>query len=590
MNKISISLVLVLLIPFAAKACHFATSHSPQKNIYVSTTGNDLADGSLAKPLKSISKAVAKALAGDRILIMDGVYRESVKFEHGGSSESNRISLEALNTGKVTLKGSDQKLNWVKQKDKRWKCMLDAQIPQLMLFLNGKKLINVNGIEDSKTAMGWMRGEEQGKTVLWANFGDTNPNVQLTEIAIRQYAISANGNVDYITIKGINVSQVANGYATIYAEQPGAIYAKNGKYWDILNCTISDCRSVGISIGNPGHVYDEINPGKPEFSDYSDLAQVGHHKIKNNHIFDCGQAGIFGLLGGSSSIIEDNLIENINQDQEYTGAESAGIRLAMAVDVTIKHNLIRKIKGKSSFGVFLGPVFQGARVSRNIITNSDAGLFYLFKSHGPALFDNNILVMATTATSGVAGVNMMASEANVFVQNLFYNCSFNNERQPGKSVSTANFLPHTLVIKQTIPALNIDHRWYGNLFVGKGTGIPKAAGCESDFNFYGNGALAMAGADPNSLKAGKSLVLRLQHNQHGVDLLWESEKPKAIKIPVLTANFLGFFALSKQYVEYPSGEKITVNKDFLNASAGSLTRFAGPFYHKLGTKQKIKLF
>jgi hypothetical protein len=590
MNKIFLSLIFSVLISFLGKAYDHIPGQGRQKSIYVSTSGNDGAEGSAAKPLRTITKAVSRALPGEKILVSAGVYRESVVFGCGGSSENTRITLEALNAGKVTLKGSDRKTGWIKGKNKLWKCSLDSTIKELMLFSNGEKLVNVPTLQECSIAFRWMREEEKGKTVIWANFGAGDPNVLLTEVAVRKFGISAKANVDYITIKGINVTQIANDYASIYTEQPGAIDTKNGKHWDILNCSVSDCRAVGISIGVSGHIYEDITPRKPEFSDYTDMIAVGHHNIKNNHIFNCGQAGIFGLLGGTSSTIEDNLIENINQDRGYTGTESAGIRLAMSVDAAIVHNLVRRINGENSYGIFLGPIFQGTKVSRNIVSDSEAGLFYLFKNHGPALFDNNILVMADSADIGMEGVKMMASEANVFVQNLFYNCSFSNGLQPGRSVSTSNFLPHSLVIKQTIPALNIDHRWYGNLFIGKGAGITKVAGCEADFNLYADGALSLEWADPNSVKAVKSFPLRLEHNPKGVELLLDKEALNAIKIPAFTADFLGFFALSKQYVEYPNGKKITVGRDFLETGAGNSPRYPGPFYQGTGLQQKIKLF
>lgn len=590
MNKIFLSLIFSLLISFVSKVYGQFPGQGRQKYIYVSTSGNDGADGSATKPLKTITKAVSFALPGDKILVLGGVYRESVIFGRGGSSENTRITLQALNAGKVTLKGSDRKVNWIKGKSGLWKCSLDTDMKALMLFSNGKKLAYVSTLEACKIAFRWIKEEENGKTVIWANFGAENPNKLITEVTTRKYGISAKANVDYITIKGIDVSQIANDYASIYTEQPGAIATENGKHWDILNCSVSDCRAVGISLGVSGHTYEDISPRKPEFSDYNDLITIGHHNIKNNHIFNCGQAGIFGLLGGTSSTIEDNLIENINPDRSYSGTESAGIRLAMAVDATIVHNLIRRINGENSYGVFLGPIFQGTRLSRNIVSDSEAGLFYLFKNHGPVLFDNNILAMANTSAKAAEGVKMVASEANVFVQNLFYNCSFSNGQQPGKSVSTSNFLPHSLVIKQTIPALNIDHRWYSNLFIGKGAGISKAAGCEADFNLYADGALPLAWADRNSVKADKSFSLRLEHHQKSLVLLLDKKALKAIKIPVLTADFLGFFALSKQYVEYPNGKKITVDMDFLKNGSRTSTRYPGPFYQGTRLQQKIKLF
>ncbi|QNR85189.1 right-handed parallel beta-helix repeat-containing protein [Pedobacter riviphilus] len=589
MSKIFLFLIFPLLMQFTDKTTEYVPAPVPLKSIYVSVSGSDKAEGSAAKPFRTISYAVSKAMPGDKILVSAGVYRESVVFERGGSSTGKRITLQALNRAKVMIKGSDRKTGWVKDKNKLWKCVLDTPQTRMMLFFNSKKLVNVTTLQECSKALRWTKTLEDGKAVIWANFGALDPNVGLTELSVRNIGISAGPGVDYINIEGIAISQIANGYASIYAEQPGAIDTKNGKYWSIIDCSISECHGVGISIGTPGHVYTDVNAGRPEFNDYTDLASVGHHKISKNHIFNCGQAGIFGLIGGTSSIIEDNLIENINQDGGYTGDESAGIRLAMAVDATLTHNLIRRVYGKNGYGVFLGPIFQGARLSRNIISDSNAGLLYLFKNHGPTLFDNNILAMTDTADKKVDGVKMEASEANVFVQNLFYNCSFLNGRQPGMPVSTSNFLPHSLVIKQTIPALNIDHRWYGNLFVGKGAGIAKSTGCEADFNLYADGALPLSWADENSTKAKNSLSFRLEHHQKGVALLWKKEALRPIKIPALTANFLGFFALSKQYIEYPDGKKITINRDFLNM-AGTSVRPPGPFYPGQGLKQRIKLF
>jgi len=589
MNKIAKCFLLCWLIPFVVKADGEKRSLPPNK-IYVSPTGNDSGAGTAVKPLRSINKAVAKAQPGDQILVMDGVYRESVLFTHGGRAENNRITLQAINPQKVVIKGSERKVNWVKEKNKLWKCILDNPAEQIMLFSNGIKLPWVPSAGDCEQALSWTNKTDQGKMIIQANFGTADPNRQLTEIAVRQYGISAEENVDYITIKGISVSQVANEYASIYGIQPGAIDTKGGKYWNIENCNVTDCRSVGISIGKTGHAYEDANAGKPEFSDYTDLLSVGHHKINNNHISRCGQAGIFGLLGATSSIIKDNLIEYINYDRAYPGSESAGIRLAMAVDATIEHNLIRYVRGKNSYGVFLGPVFQGARASRNIVTGTESSLFYLFKNHGPSLFDNNVLVGNNQTTNDTTGVKMMAAEANVFVQNLFYNCSFTNNCQPGKSVATSNFLPNTLIIKQTIPALNIDHRWYANLFIGKGIGIDRVAGCEADFNQYANGAFPVKWADFKSVKTDNNISLRLLHHKLGVNLVWDNSPMKATEIPLLTADFFGFFALSKQYISFPDGKKITIDHDFLNNKTGASIRFAGPFYQKNHSKGHIKLF
>lgn len=588
MNRIIAILVLMLVFSSASSKAADLQHEKVNKTIYVSTAGHDQANGSLRSPFKTIQRAVDKAQPGDKVLVATGIYRESVFFKRGGISEQKRIILEGSGTGRVLLKGSDRITNWVREKDNLWRCVLGTTYPAMAMHIDGKKMVRCSSMQDCDKLFGWSADLQKGKTVLTANFGDLNPNKAIIELAIREVGITADKQVDFVTIKGIDVSQIANPYASIYGRQPGAIDTKNGRHWQIFNCSVSECLSVGISIGVTGHSYPEVSPRKPEFSDYNNIDSVGHHDIKGNHIFNCGQAGIFGLLGGSSSRIEDNLIENINQDLVYKGSESAGIRLAMAVDVVIEHNLIRGTWGANSYGIYMGPIFQNARLSRNILTGSGSGLIYLFKNHGPVLIDNNILFSTDTSRIALKGVNMEASEANVFVQNLFYNTGFINARQSGRSVSTSNFLPHSLTIKQTIPALNIDHRWFGNVFVGRGLMLQKLAGLEVDYNHYSDGANPVSWADQHSLRSASQIFLKLQHHRDGVDLILNNLKP--MKMPVFSAEYLGFFALSKQFLSYPNGGKISVDKDFLGVSKTGSTTTPGPFYQNKTHKQKIKLF
>lgn len=581
---------LLLLFCFSEKVfSQMATPASP-KEIHVSTLGSDKNDGTPKDPVKTISQAVSRAFPGDIILVSGGVYRESVLFERGGDSEINRITLRAKEKQKVIIKGSDRQTGWQKKNDNIWECMVDAIDSNITLYFNGVKLIRVSKPGETRESLKWTSEKSKRGLIIRANFGGENPNTGLSEIAIRDVGISSKGSVDYITVEGISVSQIVNGPASIYGLQSGGINTNNGTHWKIANCVISECKSVGVSIGVTGHAYQNISPRKPEFSDFTDISSVGHHTVVKNHVYRCGQAGIFGFLGGSSSVIEDNLIEQINEDNSYVGSESGGIRLAMAVDATITHNLIREIHGDHGYGLYLGPIFQGTRISKNIISNTSSHLMYFFKNHGPVLVDNNVLAMPQRVAGAKEGVRMESSEANVFVQNLFSNCYFSNGNQSGKPVSTSNFLPHSLVIKQTIPALNIDHRWYANLFIGKGLSIPKSYGCESDYNAYLGGAHPSEWADANSIKTNDSPRFTLEHTPKGVDMNLETELLRNIHIPELTSEYLGFFALSKQFVESPKGEKIKIDRDFFERKLKSSMRKPGPFSLNDKKKYHVKLF
>lgn len=522
-----------LCLPFLANA-FFQGAVGPGKVIYVSKSGDNAADGSFQRPLLTVSSAMLKAKPGDQVIIRKGIYRELVILNNGGASESQRITIKAAKGEIVNIKGSEQLKSWTKQKDGIWQLLTDTSSFKGIIFFNNKKMQRKDGPKQvNDTPLSWTAEKDGGKLLIKANFGKNNPNEALTEVVVRPSAISASGNVNYITVDGIQVSQVLSPFASIYTKQPGAIETGGGTHWIIQNCTIRDCSGVGISIGNTGKTYPDANPKNPEFSDYKEIEEVGHHVILNNHILNCGQAGIFGLAGGTASMIKGNQIEKINTDGLYTGTESAGIRLAIAIDAVIKGNLIRQIKGKQGYGIYLGPLFQAARVSENIISDTQADALYLFNSHGPALIDNNVLAPGDAA--GKSGIKMLASEANVFIENLFYNCSFTNDRQPGKSVATSNYLPHTLVIKQTIPSLNIDHRWLGNFFVKQKLNIQACTGCKIEYNTFV-----------------KNAGFNLSHTPYGAKV--KVNMPGSIKAhPEFNADFIGFFALSKQYIEYPNG-------------------------------------
>jgi len=533
MKKIVLFLSLCLAQSFLVNA-FFQETPSSGKLIYVSKSGNDSADGSFARPLLTISQAILKAEPGDQVIVRKGMYRELVVLNRSGASEQQRITIKAAKGETVSIRGSEQAKSWTKEKNGIWKLLIDTSSFKGIIFFNNVKMQQQNELKHVNGAvLSWIAENGGGKVMIKANFGKSNPNESLTEIPVRSSGISALENVNYIALDGIHVSQVVSAISSIYGKQGGAIETGGGTHWIIQNCTVDNCSGVGISIGNTGKTYPEASPRNPEFSNYKEIEKVGHHVIRNNHILNCGQAGIFGLAGGTASLINGNLIEKINTEGLYTGTESAGIRLAVAIDAVIKGNLIRQIKGKQGFGIYLGPLFQATRISENIISDTGADAIYLFNSHGPALVDNNVLASGNQA--GKSGVKMLASEANVFIKNLFYNCSFTNERQPGKSVATSNYLPHTLVIKQTIPSLNIDHRWFGNVFVKQKLDTQSCTGCKIDYNTFVD--------DAN---------FHLIHTERGANVK-VNLKGNVTTHPEFNADFIGFFALSKQYIEYPKG-------------------------------------
>ncbi|KAM5344254.1 hypothetical protein ACJ41O_012791 [Fusarium nematophilum] len=75
-------------------------------DIYVATTGSDSAAGSINAPLKSIQKAVDKAVAGDTIYLRGGTYKPTTNIQIKKSGSSGKpYTLTAYGSESVTIDG-----------------------------------------------------------------------------------------------------------------------------------------------------------------------------------------------------------------------------------------------------------------------------------------------------------------------------------------------------------------------------------------------------------------------------------------------------------------------------------------------------
>ena len=606
--KMLVASLLLYFLSFSSSA-----ANESFRVIHVAKTGNDANDGSAKAPLLTISKAGSIAHAGDNVVVHKGIYREMVVLQSGGTTQQTPITYKVAQGDEVVIKGSERIVSWTQVNPHTWQTVIDDNIFGKFnpytgfvtmnssfqhlgeVYLEDHPLKERKDIRQVDSTEGtWCTRQENGKTLIVANFGQVDPNVKLTEINVRPASfIAGQPGIHYVVIDGFRIVHMASPMASIDGVQSGAISTNGGTHWVIQNCVISDCKSVAISIGQTGHPYPGAGPGKPEYSDLSqDISGVGHHIIRHNHIFRCGQAGIFGLLHGSFSEITDNLIEDINIENTFSSEESAGIRLALAIDAKIDHNLIRSINGNlNGYGIFLGPLFQGTTIIRNIISGTSLSCIYLFNSHGPALISNNLLCGPDKGAN--EGVRLISAEANVFVQNLFYNCGWVNSKVSGKAFATSNYLPHSLIVKQTIPALPIDDRWYSNLFIKQGLEqLSGSTHCEADYNVYLEGAgIGPWVGERHSKVINCSVGFNLHHSKTGIHLEINDRLVPVIKTPILSPTFIGFFSLSKQYLEYPDGKPITIDRDFFSSTSNKSSKIPGPFYkYSKANNSRLLLF
>jgi hypothetical protein len=482
-------------------------------SLHVATTGSDDADGSEARPFRTINRAAELARPGDTVIVHAGEYREWVTPRRGGLSDSRRITYRAADGEHVVIKGSERITGWEPDGGSVWR----ARVPNSLfehfnpyaeqlagdwvvhegrparhlgdVYLNGVSFYEaasrdevsapekrtevvddwtgvIDRIRDpERTLLVWYAEVDTETTTIWANFQGADPNAELTEINVRRsvfYPLVP--HLDYITVRGFELCQAATPWTPPTADQPGLIGPNWAKGWIIEDNVIHDAKTSAISIGkeaSTGHNFATERGDKPGYQ-YQlesvfaarqigwDREHIGSHVIRRNTIFDCGQNGIVGHLGCVFSTIEDNHIYNIALKREFYGYEIGGIKLHAAIDVEIRHNRIHDC----SLGTWLDWQTQGTRVSRNVYHDNVRDLF-IEVSHGPYLVEHNILASPAALE--------LWSQGGAFVNNLILGTLW---LMPVMDRATPYHLPHSTQVAGYAFIVGGDDRWIGNVFVG----------------------------------------------------------------------------------------------------------------------------
>lgn len=489
------------------------------KEFHVAIHGSDLADGSREHPFRTISKAAAVAETGDQVIVHAGEYREWVKPEHSGYSNISRITYQAAEGEKVVIKGSERIQNWELLEGTVWKVSLpntffgDYNPYQEILhgdwfrfspgvtrhpgevYLNGVSFYEADSLDEVKNPevrtavhnLPWFKTDElilhpeqtvyqwwcetnDETTTIYANFQGADPNQELVEINVRKCCFyPLKSGLNYITVRGFEMAQAACPWTPPTADQPGLLGVNWSKGWIIENNVIHDAKCSAISIGkeaSTGHNLCTRRHQKPGYQYQMEAVfralqigwskeKIGSHIIRNNVIFDCGQNGIVGHMGGVFSEIYNNHIYNIAVKHEYFGYEIAGIKLHAAIDVKIHHNRIHN----TTLGTWLDWQAQGVRVTNNLYYNNDCDLM-VEVSHGPYLVDNNIFASDFSFEN--------AAQGGAYVNNL---CCGKMNLLKVLDRSTPYHFPHTTQVAGTAVVYGGDDRFANNLFVGA-AGIP----------------------------------------------------------------------------------------------------------------------
>ncbi len=490
---------------------------------YVNVNAPREGNGSRQSPFRRINDAAKVAVAGDEILVAPGIYREKVTPVHAGTEEKRIVYRSEKPLGAV-ITGAELLTGWKPLEGKVWvnrvhNGVFGSYNPFTTLvcgdwyfaptvrhtgsvYLNDRMMYEADSLEACKlgekdpgawtaedSVFKWFSEQDGDETVLYANFQGLNPNEQKVEISVRRNCFMPDENgIGYITVSGFDLNKAATTWAPPAAYQDGLIGPHWSKGWIIEDCEISNSRCCGISLGKyrdpENDMYFFTKRVKSPTQMERDAVcrgqyhgwlkeKVGSHIIRRCHIHHCEQTGIVGRMGGVFSTIEDCHIHDVCTSQQLGGAETAGIKLHAAIDVTIRRNHIHNC----IMGVWLDWEAQGARVTQNLmhdnhrpagVSGAPGAMFstdvFIEVGHGPTLIDNNLLlsrVSVTIPSEGIACVhNLMLGSFSLI--NSGVDSVVNGQREPRY---TPYHIRHRTEVAGFMTILHGDDRIYNNIFV-----------------------------------------------------------------------------------------------------------------------------
>ena len=649
---------------------------------YVNVNASKDGNGSKDMPFRHINDAAKIARPGDEVIVAPGIYREYVNPVNGGTPDK-RIVYRSEKIKGAVITGAEVLTGWKKYKGDTWVAEVDngvfgaynpyttfvcgdwyfaptirhtgaVFINDLMMYetatlkecLDGKSDPCAYNLEESKYK--WFTEQKDGKTILYANFKGMDPTKEKVEISVRRNCFMPDKpGRGYITVSGFVITKGATTWAPPAAYQDGLIGPHWSKGWIIEDCEVSNSRCCGISLGKyrdpENDMYFYTKHVKSPTQMERDAVcrgqfhgwlkeRVGSHIIRRCEVHHCEQTGIVGRMGGVFSTIEDCHIHHVCNSQQLGGAETAGIKLHAAIDVTIRRNHIHNC----IMGVWLDWEAQGARITQNLMHDNfrpegrkpaQGAMFsndiFIEVGHGPTLIDNNILlskVSVVMPSDGIACVhNLMLGSFSLI--NSGVDSIVNGQREPR---FTPYHIRHRTEVAGFMTILHGDDRIYNNIFVQNYPVTDKkktAKDCDyevsgtSCFDIFpsyeewiaqfdmdkepdmGKLATAHFGHLPvwvkgnayfNGAAVGKHETDGLENkkNKVKVELVKKDGKYtlktnlytylKGFEDGIITSDILGCAFEPEQRFENPDGTAITFDSDFLGNHRG-LSTIPGPF-------------
>jgi hypothetical protein len=294
--------------------------------LYVSTSGLDTNQGTLASPWKTIQHAANSAAAGDTIYIRGGTYKESVTVNVSGSAAGGYITFQSYSgetaivdgTG-LTVPGQTGLIN-----------IVDRSYIKIV----GLEIRNYSTSSTSKVPVGvWISGAGSNIQILNNHIHDiktTARGCNANALGLAAYGTNAATAISNLTIDGNQLDHLTLGCSESLTVDG------NVQNWSITNNIIHDNNNIGIdAIGFEGvsssTATDQARDGVISGNTIYNITSYGNPAYGNDYAAD----GIY-CDGCTRVTIERNVVHNTDFGVEIA-SEWSGKRSSY---VTVRNNLI----------------------------------------------------------------------------------------------------------------------------------------------------------------------------------------------------------------------------------------------------------
>ncbi len=417
-----------------------------KRTLHVSAAANPGGDGSAEHPFKCIQQAADAAQPGDRVLIHEGEYHETVRPVRGGSDAKQMILYEGEDAQRVIVTGAEiyngtygvsdgWKRSQFMDRSNRFKdegahpylmklprSVFDGVNPfamvnggltpwftrdfaklfhtksieeqkvvvqkRGMIFVDGERLIQVANYYEMGGIPGSFFVEDDGIRVHIRLKDDSNPADHLVEFTAREQCFCPEEKFNgYIHLKNITFERAGTGFPP---PQRGAVSTHCGHHWLIEGCTVRDINGVGMDIGfqAPARMAD---------------AERGYMTVVNCHFDRCGFSGLVGTCGQTedtdyievrqdSLYVTDNIFENCCWQFNEESLEEAALKLHHTRNSVIARNYIAHTH--SGCGMWLDASHMNMAVYENVVldTTTMQGAIFIECSRDDIGFEHNVIV------------------------------------------------------------------------------------------------------------------------------------------------------------------------------------------------------